>query len=81
MKTTVDIADDLARKARELARKRDTTLRAILEEGIRKVLEADRCSERYALPDCSVRGNGLQPEFRERSWAAIHEAAYDEYGA
>jgi hypothetical protein len=81
MKTTVEIADDLARQARELAKRRDTTLRAILEEGIRKVLAADRAGEAYELPDRSVRGHGLQAEFRDRTWAEIREAAYDDYRA
>mgnify|MGYP006290686437 FL=1 len=81
MKTTVDIADDLARQARELAKRRDTTLRAILEEGIRKVLAAERTGEAYELPDRSVRGRGLQADFRDRSWAEIREAAYDDYRA
>ena len=41
MKTTIDIANDLAVRARELAAKRGTTLRAVVEEGLRMALGRD----------------------------------------
>ncbi len=37
MKTTLEIADPLLRAARSLARRRGTTLRALVEAGLRKV--------------------------------------------
>ena len=40
MKTTVDIAPALLEQAKELAKQRNTTLRAVMEDGLRRVLDA-----------------------------------------
>ena len=77
MKTTIDISDDLAAEAKELAKREGTTLRAIIEQGIRLKLEQSCSAEPYTLPDRSVSGRGLQAEFRDKSWEEIREAAYE----
>lgn len=38
MKTTIEISEDLLRRARQLALDRDTTLRAVVEEGLQLLL-------------------------------------------
>lgn len=76
MKTTIDIANDLAVRARELAAKRGTTLRAVVEEGLRMALAGDRVEMQYRLPDKSVQGRGLQREFQAKPWSDILEASY-----
>ena len=78
MKTTIDITDDLAKKAKALAVSRGTTLRAIIEDGIRLSLELERQSKKFHLKDKSVKGHGLQPEFQGKSWSDIREAAYED---
>jgi hypothetical protein len=77
MKTTLDLADDLAVKARQLAKKRGVTLRAIVEEALRAKLDAEARQTRYELPNRSVKGKGLQPDFKDKPWSVIREAAYD----
>jgi hypothetical protein len=76
MKTTVDIADDLAIKAKALARKKGTTLRALIEDGLRQQLEQAGKKNAFVLRDGSVGGNGLNPEFQGRSWEAIRDEIY-----
>lgn len=76
MKTTIDIANDLAVRAKELAAKRRTTFRAVVEEGLRMVLEGDRIATQYRLPDKSVQGRGLHREFRTKPWSDILETSY-----
>jgi hypothetical protein len=76
MKTTVDLSDELLLEARRVAREEHTTLRSLLEEGLRGVIARHRDAGRFALRDASVTGNGLRPEFREASWAEIREASY-----
>jgi len=39
MKTTIDIADDLIRRARTIQNRDDVTFRSLVEEGLRYVLE------------------------------------------
>jgi hypothetical protein len=80
MKTTVEISDALAEEAKALARRDQTTLRALIEAGLRQVLRERRRKARFELRDASFRGQGLQPEFRDGDWRRIHEAAYEGRG-
>ena len=80
MKTTIDITDDLARQAKALARKKGTTFRALVEQGIRKTLEEEGRIQVYQMPDKSVKGQGLNAEFRDKSWSDILNAAYEGRG-
>lgn len=77
MKTTIDLSDSLLQKAKTLARHESTTLRALIEEGLRIVL-AKRDSERPVPPrDGRFKGDGLTPEMEAKGgWAKLHEAAY-----
>ena len=76
MKTTVEITDDLLLRAKALAASRKTTVRALIERGLRQVLKEDQPDKPFKLRDASVRGNGLQSEFKDASWAEIREASY-----
>ena len=76
MKTTIDINDELAQRAKSMAARQGTTFRSIVEYGIRLALEEASRNKPYRLDDKSVQGNGLQAEFRDRSWSEIREAAY-----
>jgi hypothetical protein len=78
MKTTIDLADDLARRARALARREHRTLRSIVEEGLRAVLDqSGRTRKAYKLPDGAFYGgSGLTPEAKAAGWAKIIEWSY-----
>ncbi|WP_206641200.1 type II toxin-antitoxin system VapB family antitoxin [Nonomuraea polychroma] len=76
MKTTVDISDSLLNEARQVARAEGTTLRAMIEEGLRVVLSRRAQNARFILPDASVGGEGLQREVRGASWEDIRALAY-----
>lgn len=76
VKTTIDIAADLAIRAKALAAKRSVTFREVVEQGLRMALEEDRVAKRYRLPDRSVPGRGLRREFRSRPWSDIAGASY-----
>ena len=69
MKTTVEIAEDLLRKAKAVAAKERTTLRALLEEGLRWALGKRRRRGTFAFRDASVEGQGVQPGTTEGDWA------------
>ena len=80
MKTTIEIADDLARAAKAYAAKENITLRSLVERGVRLVLRADSQPDRFKLRDASVDGRGLQPHYRDAEWARIRESAYEGRG-
>lgn len=80
MKTTIEIADDLANKAKELAARRGITLRAVIEEALRMELREDRTSHGFKLRDASVNGKGLQPEFQNQPWPSVRDRIYEGRG-
>jgi hypothetical protein len=77
MKTSVEISNALFAQAQRVLKAENTTLRNLIEEGLRKVLE-DRKTKRalFKLGDASVGGNGLSREFQNASWDVIRDAAY-----
>jgi hypothetical protein len=56
MKTTIDIADSLFAEAKIEAACRGTTLRALVEEGLERVLREPRTTATFRMRDCSVGG-------------------------
>ena len=82
MKTTVDISDALLSEARKVAAREGTTVRALIEDGLRRALEGRRKQGgSFRLRKASVRGKGLQPGVREGSWEHVRDLAYEGRGA
>jgi hypothetical protein len=76
VKTTIEISDALLFSAKKVAKRNHTTIRALVEEGLRRVLEERRTTPAYRLPNASFRGNGLQPGIEEGGWQAIRDLIY-----
>jgi hypothetical protein len=76
MKTTLEISDPLLQAARQVARRDGTTVRALVEQGLRLALEERRQASPFRLRDASVTGNGLQPGAEGVSWDALRSIAY-----
>jgi hypothetical protein len=80
MKTTLEISDPLLREARKIAARERTTLRALVEQGLRTIV-ADRKSARpFRLRKASFNGQGLVSELRDADWDAMRDLAYEERG-
>lgn len=80
LKTTIDITDDLARTAKAHAARQNTTLRALIERGLRLVLRADRRETSFQLREAGVTGNGLKAPYSDSDWARIRESIYEGRG-
>ena len=80
MKTTIEISDSLLEAAKRQAGDRGTTLRALVEEGLRTVLETEPSGTSFTLRDASTAGRGLRPGVREGGWDRILELTYEEHG-
>ena len=81
MKTTIEISDAILLRAKRVAAERGTTLRALVEAGLRTVLEGERRSlQPFVLRKASYRGRGLRPEVDEGGWARIMEVSYEGRG-
>jgi hypothetical protein len=81
MKTTVEISDALISAARAVAEREGTTVRVLIEEGLRLSIERRKRKARFVLREASVDGRGLQPGFSFERWADIRDAIYEGRGA
>ena len=82
MKTTIQIADGLFREARQVARQERTTLRALVEEGLRRVISERlrRRKQGFRLRKVSFKGRGLQPHLAGATWDQILDLGYEGRG-
>jgi hypothetical protein len=81
MKTTIDIPDALLAEAQELARREKTTLKALTQEGLRKIIAEKKAKKKpFKLRDVSFGGDGLTDEFKNASWEQIRDAIYEGRG-
>jgi Bacterial antitoxin of type II TA system, VapB len=80
MKTTVEISDSLLEEAKKLAARQGTTVRALIEEGLRRVLAERRRPGAFRLRKATFKGEGLQPQAAGASWERIRDLAYEGRG-
>jgi Arc/MetJ family transcription regulator len=81
MKTTIDLSNALLEEARRAAAERGTTVKALVEAGLRReVREGGPRARRFRLRDESFTGRGLQPGVADATWERIRELAYAERG-
>ena len=80
MKTTVQIPDSLFEKARRLASREGTTLKALIEEGLRRIINDRERPATFRLRKATFKGDGLQPHVAGASWEQIREMSYEGRG-
>lgn len=82
MKTTIDIPESLLAEAQDLARREGTTLKALTQEGLRKIIaEKSARKKKFRLRDASVGGGWLNPEFEgPDGWERIRALIYEGRG-
>lgn len=80
MKTTIEISDAILEQAKAMATGEGVTLRSLVEEGLRRVLQARQHESEFKLRDASFSGKGLQPQVRDGSWERIREIIYEGRG-
>jgi Arc/MetJ family transcription regulator len=76
MRTTVDLPDELLLEVQRIAREQKRTMRSVLEEALRSAIDKYQRAQGFELPDASVGGNGLQPQFGDAGWEELRAAAY-----
>lgn len=80
-KTTVNLSVGLLEEARVLAREEGTTLRDLLESGLRRELALRRrSSPAFELRDGSFRGRGVREGVDTGDWDQMLRLAYGERG-
>ena len=81
MKTTLEISDPLLREARKIAARDNTTLRALVEQGLRRIVSEKKKDKPFRLRDASFKGNGLHPDVANLSWDEIRDLVYEGRGS
>ena len=81
MKTTIEISDSLFSDARMVAAAEGTTLRQLVEIGLRHAIaQRKRQAEPFRLRDASFGGHGLVEELKASPWDEIRDLAYEGRG-
>jgi hypothetical protein len=79
MKTTIELGDSLLAEAKRVAAAENTTLRALVEAGLREVLGKNRKrAAPFRLRRVTAKGKGLRPELQGASWQQLRELAYED---
>jgi len=76
VKTTVEIADNLLARAKRHAQKTNRPVRALIEEGLRLILDADASRAKYKMPDRSVGTAGKPNPLDDLSWSELRKEIY-----
>lgn len=76
MKTTIEISDPLLEAAKEAAARDGISLRALVELGLRNVLENSLADAPFTLRRVSFSGDGLREEAEHLTWDELRENSY-----
>jgi hypothetical protein len=76
MKTTLDIQDELMARAKRHAKRTGRPLRAVVEDGLRRVLSDSARGERYTLSDRSVGDPDAGDPLETWSWQDLRDEIY-----
>ncbi|MDE2652856.1 MAG: DUF2191 domain-containing protein [Gemmatimonadota bacterium] len=80
MKTTMEIHDELFARAKRHARQTGRSLKAVVEEGLRAVLDAAPSAEPYRLPDLSIGDPTDADPLEAYSWQDLSEIIHEHPG-
>jgi hypothetical protein len=80
MKTTIDIADALLTEAKTMATKEGTTVRSLVEEGLRLALARRREGKAFELRPASFGAGGVKADVSLDDWQAINTLIYQGHG-
>jgi len=80
MKTTIELPDALLGEARKLATREGTTLKALVEQGLRRVIAEKKRIGAFRLRKATFSGEGLQHGVRGASWERVRELVYEGRG-
>lgn len=80
MKTTVEIHDELLIRSKRHAESTRSTLRALIEEGLRVVLANQEGDQSYVMPHCSVGDPDGEDPLESYSWQDLSEIIHGRPG-
>ena len=81
MRKSIELSDGLLDRARKLAKRRGVTLRALVEEGLRRVLAESGTSSAFRLNDVTYGDGGLVEGLAQGDWERVRDIAYEGRGS
>jgi hypothetical protein len=81
MKITIQITDSLLKEVRKLANEENTTLKSLMEEGLRRILSERKRRGKFKLRKATFKGNGLQSNLEGGGWDRIRDLSYEGRGS
>ena len=78
MKTTIDLQDQLLKRAKRHARQSGRPLRAVVEEGLRRVLAEPKPANSYVLPDLRAGNPDARNPLDAFAWPELRAEIYNE---
>jgi len=81
MKTTVEIPDAVLKEARRVAAHEKTTVRALIVDGLRRVLAERKRKGTFRPRKASFKGDGLHPDLAGAQWEKVRDTIYQGRGA
>ena len=76
MKTTLDIHDELMKRAKQHASQTGRPLRSVVEDGLRRVLAEEQTTNAYQLLDLSVGDPNANDPLETLSWQDLRDEIY-----
>ena len=80
MKTTLDIHDELLARAEQHAKATGRPLHAVVEDGLRRVLESSSLRRKYTLPDLRTGDPDASDPLQRYSWPELRGLIYSDPG-
>lgn len=80
MKTTVELSDELLQRARKAAKAQGRSLRDLIEDGLRQILQGQERRPEYKVEFPTFRGSGFTDAFQDADWTRIREEIYRGHG-
>jgi predicted DNA-binding ribbon-helix-helix protein len=76
MRITIELLDSLWKEAKKLAAKEGSTIRALVERGLRRVVAERKSRGAFRLRTTSFPGKGRQSSLEPPTWERIRESIY-----
>ena len=73
VKTTIEIDDELLRRAQQPGRESGRPLRAVVEGGLRSILTSNTGRQRFQLPDFSAGPESSPDPLENYSWQELRD--------
>ena len=67
-------------EARKIANQEGTTIRALIEEGLRLTIDNRKRNRTFRLRKATFKGHGLQSDAAGASWEKLREMSYGDRG-